>query len=71
MSAWQILQGVETLPLRMQRHCSNALRVAESLRRDPRVSCVNYPGLPDHPQHAPAATKFADLLRHFRQTPAQ
>ncbi|MFZ2648705.1 MAG: O-acetylhomoserine aminocarboxypropyltransferase/cysteine synthase family protein [Burkholderiaceae bacterium] len=52
MSAWQILQGIETLPLRMQRHCSNALRVAEFLRADPRVSWVNYPGLPEHPQYA-------------------
>ena len=52
MSAWQILQGVETLPLRMERHCANALRVAEFLRGDARVSFVNYPGLPDHPQHA-------------------
>jgi O-acetylhomoserine (thiol)-lyase len=52
MSAWQILQGVETLPLRMERHCTNALRVAEHLRAHPRVSWVNYPGLPEHPQHA-------------------
>ena len=52
MSAWQILQGVETLPLRMERHCSNALRVAEFLRADARVAWVNYPGLPEHPQHA-------------------
>ncbi len=52
MSAWQILQGVETLPLRMERHCSNALQVAEFLRADARVSWVNYPGLSDHPQHA-------------------
>ena len=52
MSAWQILQGIETLPLRMQQHCSNALRVALSLQSDPRVSWVNYPGLSDHPQHA-------------------
>ncbi|HSW05495.1 O-acetylhomoserine aminocarboxypropyltransferase/cysteine synthase family protein [Aquabacterium sp.] len=51
-SAWQILQGVETLPLRMERHCSNALAVASYLRDDPRVSWVNYPGLADHPQHA-------------------
>jgi O-acetylhomoserine (thiol)-lyase len=51
-SAWQVLQGVETLPLRMQRHCSNALAVAEHLRTHPAVSWVNYPGLPDHPQHA-------------------
>ena len=52
MSAWQILQGVETLPLRMERHCANALAVAQFLRDDPRVGWVNYPGLPEHPQHA-------------------
>ena len=51
MSAWQILQGVETLPLRMERHCSNALVVATFLQQDKRVAWVNYPGLPDHPQH--------------------
>ncbi len=51
-SAWQILQGVETLPLRMERHCANALAVARFLQDDPRVSWVNYPGLPEHPQHA-------------------
>jgi O-acetylhomoserine (thiol)-lyase len=52
MSAWQILQGVETLPLRMHKHCDNALGVAKFLQADPRVAWVNYPGLPDHPQHA-------------------
>ncbi len=52
MSAWQILQGVETLHVRMERHCANARRVAEFLRDHPRVRWVNYPGLPDHPQHA-------------------
>jgi O-acetylhomoserine (thiol)-lyase len=52
MSAWQILQGVETLPLRMERHCSNALAVAQFLKADKRVAWVNYPGLEDHPQHA-------------------
>ncbi len=52
MSAWQILQGVETLPLRMERHCSNALAVARYFKNDPRVAWVNYPGLEDHPQHA-------------------
>jgi len=50
-SAWQILQGVETLPLRMERHCANALAVARFLKDDRRVSFVNYPGLEDHPQH--------------------
>jgi O-acetylhomoserine (thiol)-lyase len=52
MSAWQVLQGVETLPLRMERHSANALAVATFLQADPRVSFVNYPGLPGHPQHA-------------------
>jgi O-acetylhomoserine (thiol)-lyase len=52
MSAWQILQGVETLPLRMERHCANALAVARHLSAHPRVGWVNYPGLPEHPQHA-------------------
>lgn len=51
MSAWQILQGVETLPLRMERHCSNALKAAQFLQQHPRVGWVNYPGLPEHPQH--------------------
>jgi len=52
MSAWQVLQGIETLPLRMERHSANALAVAKFLQADPRVSFVNYPGLPSHPQHA-------------------
>ena len=52
MSAWQILQGTETLHVRMERHCSNALKVAEFLQNDARISWVNYPGLPEHPQHA-------------------
>jgi O-acetylhomoserine (thiol)-lyase len=51
MSAWQILQGVETLALRMERHCANALAVAKHLKSHPAVSWVNYPGLEDHPQH--------------------
>jgi O-acetylhomoserine (thiol)-lyase len=51
-SAWQVLQGIETLPLRMQRHGENALAVARHLRSHPGVAWVNYPGLEDHPQHA-------------------
>jgi len=50
-SAWQILQGIETLPLRMERHCRNALAVARHLQNHPKVSWVHYPGLHDHPQH--------------------
>ena len=52
MSAWQILQAVETLPLRLERHYSNALRLALHLPGHPAVSWVRYPGLSEHPQHA-------------------
>ncbi len=53
--AWATLQGVETLGLRMERHCENALRVAEFLAEHPRVSWVTYPGLPDHETHVLAS----------------
>jgi O-acetylhomoserine (thiol)-lyase len=52
MAAWQILQGTETLHVRMERHCSNARRVAAFLKNHKRVAWVNYPGLPEHPDHA-------------------
>ena len=57
-SAWQVLQGIETLPLRMERHCANALAVARFLAAHPRVGWVNYPGLPDHPDHALVARQM-------------
>ncbi|WP_372634203.1 bifunctional O-acetylhomoserine aminocarboxypropyltransferase/cysteine synthase [Alcanivorax jadensis] len=46
-----ILQGIETLPLRMDRHCENAQKVAEFLRDHPQVNWVNYAGLPESPDH--------------------
>jgi len=46
------LRGVKTLALRMERHCSNALALAQWLERQPQVERVHYPGLPSHPQHA-------------------
>jgi len=49
--SWLTLQYLETLPLRMARHGSNAQRVAEFLAGHPKVALVNYPGLPSHPQH--------------------
>ena len=61
MSAWQILQGVETLHVRMERHCLNARKVAAFLREHPRVSWVNYPGLADHPQHALVARQMREV----------
>jgi O-acetylhomoserine (thiol)-lyase len=51
MNAFLLLQGVETLSLRMQRHCQNAAAVARFLKKHPRVGWVTYPGLPDHPTH--------------------
>ena len=50
-NAFLFLQGVETLPLRMERHSTNAMAVAGFLSTHPNVTWINYPGLPDHPQH--------------------
>jgi O-acetylhomoserine (thiol)-lyase len=50
-NSFLLLQGLETLPLRMRRHSENALAVAEFLRGHEKVNWVNYPGLPDHPSH--------------------
>jgi len=52
MSAFLLLQGIETVALRVERHVENALRVAEFLRNDRRVAWVNYAGFPDSPYHA-------------------
>ncbi|HHW55923.1 MAG: methionine gamma-lyase [bacterium] len=49
--AWLLLRGMKTLPLRMERHCANALEVATFLEGHPAVEQVYYPGLPSHPQH--------------------
>lgn len=50
-NSFLILQGIETLPLRMDRHCENALAVAHFLQGHPAVSWVSYAGLPDHPDY--------------------
>ena len=52
MNAFQILQGIETLPLRMDRIGENALKIAEHLQNHAKVAWVRYAGLPDHPDHA-------------------
>ena len=54
-SAWQLAQGVETLPFRMQAHVENAKTVSEWLEADPRIEFVNYAGLESHPHHDRAA----------------
>ena len=51
-NAFLVLQGIETLALRMERHSSNALAVAKHLQQHPKVSWVRYPGLADHPSYA-------------------
>jgi len=56
--AWLGLRGIKTLPLRMRQHCANAQAVAEWLVGRPAIAHVNYPGLPDHPQHDLAARLF-------------
>ena len=53
-NSFMLLQGLETLHLRMPRHCENALKVAEFLEQHPCVNWVNYPGLASHPDHAMA-----------------
>ena len=56
--AFLALRGVKTLPLRMQRHCDNALALAQWLERHPKVARVHYPGLASHPQHALARAQM-------------
>ena len=58
--AWLVLRGIRTLPLRMRQHCENGLAVARWLETHPRVSHVNYPGLPSHPQHELAERLFGE-----------
>ncbi|MCD4712546.1 MAG: PLP-dependent aspartate aminotransferase family protein, partial [Clostridiales bacterium] len=50
-NAWLILRGIKTLPLRLDRHCESALKVAQFLSGHPRVKRVMYPGLENHPGH--------------------
>jgi O-acetylhomoserine (thiol)-lyase len=57
--AWQTIQGLETLPIRMERHCENAATVAAFLDGHDAVSWVNYPGLESHETHA-EATAYLD-----------
>jgi len=52
MNAWLLLQGIETLGVRMDRHCANTLAVAKFLQSHKRVAWVNYPGLPDNKYYA-------------------
>lgn len=59
-AAHRIAAGAETLALRMQRACDNAMALAKALSAHPRVARVTYPGLPEHPQHERARSLFGD-----------
>jgi O-acetylhomoserine (thiol)-lyase len=59
-SAWQLIQGIETLSLRIERHVANAQTIAEFLENHPDIASVNYAGLPSSPWYA-AANKYAPL----------
>jgi len=58
MNAFLILTGLESLPLRLERQCANALAAARFLAEHPRVTSVRYPGLPSDPAHARSAAQF-------------
>ena len=57
--AWLLNQGLKTLPLRMDRHCSNAMAIAQYLSKHAAVAQVNYTGLPEHPSHALAVKQMS------------
>lgn len=64
LNAWEsylILRGLKTLPVRMQRHCDNAMAIAEFLEQHPAVEKVFYPGLPSHPQHEVAKSQMKKM----------
>ncbi|MEV0753273.1 aminotransferase class I/II-fold pyridoxal phosphate-dependent enzyme [Streptosporangium sp. NPDC050280] len=60
-AAWLTLRGIQTLPLRMERHCSNARELANRLNAHPAVSVVHWPGLPSHPSYELAAKLLPDF----------
>ena len=62
-NSWLLLQGLETLPVRMERHCANAMGVAKFLQDHPKVAWVNYPGLPSSPYHALGEALHAQAAR--------
>ncbi len=58
-NAWVLVKGLETLSLRVERHCANAAKVADALSKNPAISRVLYPGRKDHPQHDLAAKQMS------------
>lgn len=61
LEAFLFIRGLKTLPLRIERHCANARRVAEALRDHPALAAVHWPGFEDHPEHALARRQMSDF----------
>lgn len=61
MDCFLVLRGIKTLHLRMQQHCKNALKIAEYLKKHPKVATVNYPAFEDHPHHLIAQQQMCDF----------
>jgi methionine-gamma-lyase len=61
LEAFLLLRGLKTLPVRVERHCANAARVAHALRAHPAVETVYWPGFDDHPEHALAQRQMEDF----------
>ena len=59
-NAWVLSKSLETLEVRMERHASNALKIAEALNGNPKISCVRYPFLSNHPQYKIAKKQMKD-----------
>ncbi len=59
MDAWLVLRGIKTLAVRMRQHSENAMTLARWLQAHPKVRRVNYPGLPEHPQHELAKAQMS------------
>ena len=59
-NAWVLSKSLETLEVRMERHASNALKIAEALTASPKISCVRYPFLSNHPQYKIAKKQMKD-----------
>lgn len=60
-NSFLLTEGIQTLALRMERHCSNAMALAQILKKHPKVAWVSYPGLEDSPHHAVAARLYGGL----------
>jgi methionine-gamma-lyase len=67
-NAWLIMRGMSTLPLRMQQHCSSAMKIAEFLESNSAIEFVRYPGLTSHPQHELAKQQMSGFsgMLNFR-----